>query len=1044
MKMRFIMAALTLVATLVVTASLLHAQTIDVGLSAANGNVPNVGLRPGSPDMGGKVKNVPVQQLSNRVEKLIRIVESSTLPCDTRNVVVRRLRKLDDALLSERRSAARSLVQAWRRDAWSLEAARLIGPDIGSSLQNQLSGLRDNIGYGWSEKPGPTRHWKPLPSCDSEVAGVTSSSADLVGGSYNPAITDPSSDAKAFLKMAFGTIPEIGGFLNGLVDLLWPAGSTADDNGFKELVDEATYDLVAARLQGLMSLMSSADDTGWNDQVAYWKQNCDHPPQGQPNFCTDYANNTLWDSFGRKFDAFKNEGPTFQQSGHELALLPLYAQYENLFMSLLRDGMMLHDQYWSKVSGTDTDDMAGKAMAFDLNPGACPQGTASTECRGIGYVNRIYNAGLPSSNWAARNAYIRNETLNVLDYRDIWKFMDPRAYPLGVPGGVRLTRMIYSDPVGTIQAAQHFPANVAGPLKETSLWTVRVNQAIGVSYLWIGAVQATAPPLLGPAQSGAITGYTSQSVNHAHYFNLSALGPITSVDAQVIAQFYSGTSTLIGYFPRWVQYNFATGAKYSAGDHVSGTGTCTFPLTSGCSTTIKYEGEVLATAQSVSGGYGQADTVVFGFRYPDSYNPAGEAIGVASGKCLDATSWTNGSPAMIWSCANPPSVPQIWTYDPHLQQLSFTTPSDNAKHCLDADGGGTLAGTRVIFNACDNGAVSRDTGASSQRWAIEGVSDGTARITNVKSALVVTPLNDATTDGTGLSLESYAGASSQQWQAHDPWTGEIHGIGSGRCVDVPNSSTTPGTQVQIFDCGGNAAQQWTYNPTSKALIYAMAPQLCLEARGGATTSGTAVQINTCTGAPEQQWTIQAIAESHNVGGGGVITNVKSGLVLDVSGGATANHTLLQLVASNSTEAQQWSRTSSQGGALFTVAAGKCLDLPSGTQPVIHSCYNPPMVAQTWTYHPIAQTYTITSGSTTMCLGASDAQVRVQECSGASSQQWSRDAGSYTVTNVASGLVLDLSGGATSDGTPVLLTPLNLDEIGMPLPTTTQRWVWSLD
>jgi len=1037
MKTRFMMAALMLVATLVVISPLLHAQKIDVGLSAANGNAPTVGLRPGSPDQSGKVKTVPVQQLSNRVERLIKVVEESTLPCDTRNTLVRRLRKLDDALLSERRSAARALVQAWRRDAWSLEAARLIGPDIGSSLQNQLGDLTDDIGYGWSEKPGPTRHWKPLPSCDSDAAGLSSTSDDLVGYSYNPAIMDPSADAKAFIKMALGTIPEIGGFLNGLADLLWPTGSTPDDNPWKEYVDQQTYSLVSARLGGLMSNMSSPDETGWNDELAFWTTNCKNPSKAPPNFnCTDYANNTLWGSFQSKFDNFNTERQTFQQSGHELALLPLFAQYENLYLSLLHDGMMLHDQYWSHASGIDSDDKAGNAMAYEL--------TNTNNDRGISYVNSIYNGGKPTGNWATQNAYIRDKTLNVLDYRDIWKFLDPRAYPNGVPGGAKLTRMIYSDPLGTIQAAQHFPANVAGPLKETSLWTVRISPALGVSNLWIGAVQATAPPLLGPAQSGAITGYTSQSVNHAHYFNLSALGPITSVDGQVVAEFYSGTSTLIGYFPRWVQYNFATGAKYSAGDHVSGTGTCTFPLTSGCSTTIKYEGEVLATAQSVSGGYGQADTVVFGFRYPDSYNPAGEAIGVASGKCLDATSWTNGSPAMIWSCANPPSVPQIWTYDPHLQQLSFTTPSDNAKHCLDADGGGTLAGTRVIFNACDNGAVSRDTGASSQRWAIEGVSDGTARITNVKSALVVTPLNDATTDGTGLSLESYAGASSQQWQAHDPWTGEIHGIGSGRCVDVPNSSTTPGTQVQIFDCGGNAAQQWTYNPTSKALIYAMAPQLCLEARGGATTSGTAVQINTCTGAPEQQWTIQAIAESHNVGGGGVITNVKSGLVLDVSGGATANHTLLQLVASNNTEAQQWSRTSSQGGALFTVAAGKCLDLPSGTQPVIHSCYNPPMVAQTWTYHPIAQTYTITSGSTTMCLGASDAQVRVQECSGASSQQWSRDAGSYTVTNVASGLVLDLSGGATSDGTPVLLTPLNLDEIGMPLPTTTQRWVWSLD
>jgi hypothetical protein len=117
------------------------------------------------------VKTVPVHELSSVVLSLIRTVEGSTaLACETRNSVVRRLRELDDALLLGRRSAAQALASAWRQDAWSMEAARVIGPELGSSLQNRLDRLRGKIGSGY-DRPGPTRHWKPLPSCDTSGIG---------------------------------------------------------------------------------------------------------------------------------------------------------------------------------------------------------------------------------------------------------------------------------------------------------------------------------------------------------------------------------------------------------------------------------------------------------------------------------------------------------------------------------------------------------------------------------------------------------------------------------------------------------------------------------------------------------------------------------------------------------------------------------------------------------------------------------------------------------------------------------------------------------
>jgi hypothetical protein len=244
--------------------------------------------------------------------------------------------------------------------------------------------------------------------------------------------------------------------------------------------------------------------------------------------------------------------------------------------------------------------------------------------------------------------------------------------------------------------------------------------------------------------------------------------------------------------------------------------------------------------------------------------------------------------------------------------------------------------------------------------------------------------------------------------------------------------------VQIYDCNGTLAQQWTYDPTSKALIYAKSPSMCLDARGGGTTAGTAVQIYDCNGTAAQQWTLLYSSDT--------ISNDKSGLFLDAAGGGTANGTLVQLWTGSGSQGQLWSRTSTQGGAVHAVGAGKCLHLPSwnnGTQAVIYHCYDTPL--QEWTYHRVAQTFTVNRPSGPKCLDAealvspSKAVIAViNDCTGAATQRWSLDYGKKTITNDASGesrLVLDTNG-ATADGTGLQLNPSVVDDTG-------QQWVWPL-
>jgi hypothetical protein len=1064
----------------------------------------------------GTTKTVPVQRLSSVVMSLIRTVEGSTaLACETRNSVVRRLRELDDALLSGRRSAAVALASAWRQDAWSMEAARVIGPELGSSLQNRLGRLQGKIGWGYAAKSGPTRHWAPLPSCETSDIGPASaaitsgpSAPALAGasapvvGSYNPTIEDPLSDLKIFLKIGTGllnlvniAVPGLGtvlsSLLGGAVDLLWPRGTAPDmANMFQDLVDTATYNQVSFAVNELGGHLGGSPG-GWDQNLAAWQYTCQYTYGGFDTEDCALDARELYNQWSGIYGDFLGFRTAIQKAGDQVKLLPLFAASENLFLPFLSQGVQLHEYWkadpakgWRALDNTLVDGtlvaIPLAAMDYELDPGYVDAGGKPD--RGVGYVNYIYKIGLEQQpaaskdDWGERNAWIRKQTLEVLDFRDIWKYMDPRAYPDGVPGGAKLTRMIWSDSVGQRQATPVLPTNVPGPLKELTIWTKDVT-TVGQAQdgdLVISSVQATSPPRLGPAQSGPITGTGDLLHNHAYYKSLAdaacsgtavgsgqrCAGPIISVEAgrdrrgvaydfvpsAILLRYAGGGATRAGY---WSQYQTDNDK------------------------TFQYDGEVLATVRVVSHHHWSdnvgnvADAVVFGFRFADSFAPAGQAIGSASGWCLTAPQATNGQVA-IHSCSQPLSAWQTWTYDPDLEQMSVTDPAVNpadnlngvqAKYCLDTAGGqpgdgGTAARTQVVVNPCDDGARFHDDTTdtwrtSSQRWTIAAAGANEAKITNVKSGLVLDVSQFAG------QLYAYNGTAYQKWHAHDALTGEIHGVASGKCVDVPDYSTTPGTQVQLYDCHGNAAQQWTYNPANKQLIYTAHPSLCLEVRGGG-ASGSAVQINTCNGWPRQQWTLH--------GDGSTISNVESGLVMDAKGGATTSGTLVQVWGSNGTEAQQWSRTSSQGGAVFGIGAGKCLDLPSwnnNTQAVIHSCYTPLGAAQTWIYHPIAQSFTVNSPTGPKCLDtagggtAEHTAVVINDCTGAASQRWKLDFARSTITNVnsityqpngslASAMVLAVTAAATADGATVELTQSVGANGTLLTPASNQQWVWSLN
>jgi hypothetical protein len=123
-----------------------------------------------------------------------------------------------------------------------------------------------------------------------------------------------------------------------------------------------------------------------------------------------------------------------------------------------------------------------------------------------------------------------------------------------------------------------------------------------------------------------------------------------------------------------------------------------------------------------------------------------------------------------------------------------------------------------------------------------------------------------------------------------PASGALVGSASGRCLDVPGSNTANGTQPVIWDCNGATNQRWT---TSGQTLQALGK--CLDSPTGA-AAGVKVQLWDCSGGANQRW---------NRNANGTISNVASGLCLDVKSNATAAGSLVHLWTCTAAANQVW-------------------------------------------------------------------------------------------------------------------------------------------
>lgn len=316
-------------------------------------------------------------------------------------------------------------------------------------------------------------------------------------------------DAKILVKTGVEMIPEAGEILGLFVEIFWPEDKedvwsqvkSQVEKVINDTLDVDTYNTVKGYLNGykdVINLYVSAINKN-GDAATHWL--------------------FLRDSFAKdKYD--------FQKTNYEVLLLPLFAQFVNMYLNLLRDAVTHGESIGLKPGDIEQS-------ASDLTT-LIPEFTAYVNGWTINGSNALNAKTKPDNSqcepFRTLNNYDRQLKLTVLDYRDTWPYYDTSKYPDGTQ--FVSYREIYSDPMGSCTDS----GNIVLPYPPTQL-PIKVTIWGGVR---IDAAQLTYPANGGPAgvtqtarmgnQPNTAKGYGGVSSPPAGgSFDLSPANPITQV-----------------------------------------------------------------------------------------------------------------------------------------------------------------------------------------------------------------------------------------------------------------------------------------------------------------------------------------------------------------------------------------------------------------------------------------------------------------------------------------------------------------------------------
>jgi hypothetical protein len=248
-----------------------------------------------------------------------------------------------------------------------------------------------------------------------------------VGG--DPTI-DWNDDAKIVVIAGLSKIPIVGSILGPLLAILWPATKEDVWGEVKKQVEE----VVGQKISEFNYNYVQEDINGLQRGIVIYVNIL---RTGTPN-----EKNNAWSNIRLAFAVAQDH---FQPKDTDQAvlMLPLFAQFANLYLSVLRDGL-IGGKSWN-MTDADIEQLRTDLKSAISEFVKYVQDTAET-----GYAKLKGSApqGARSCDpFKTLNTYERKMTLTALDYAVNWPNYDVAEFPNG--GYTELTRQIYSDVVGT-------------------------------------------------------------------------------------------------------------------------------------------------------------------------------------------------------------------------------------------------------------------------------------------------------------------------------------------------------------------------------------------------------------------------------------------------------------------------------------------------------------------------------------------------------------------------------------------------------------------
>lgn len=426
--------------------------------------------------------------------------------------------------------------------------------------------------------------------------------------------------------------------------------------------------------------------------------------------------------------------------------------------------------------------------------------------------------------------------------------------------------------------------------------------------------------------------------------------------------------------------------------------------------------------------YGWNDTDAQKYRFAEVGNGVYQITNVKSGKLVEIAGGATGNGGAIQQYAANGTQAQRWVAVKYGSKVALL--NSKANRAIDVPAANAVNSVKLQSYAAN--------GTNAQQWTISkaptmreyldelaskhrgDLTDGTYVVeTALQSGKVMDVSGGSTSDYGNVQLYADNGTDAQVWKVGHDSRGYVTftNANSGKVLDVNGASTASGTNVQQFASNGSWAQKWIAvcgSGGSYTIYSALARNVALDVYVASTANGANIQTYTANGTKAQQWRmtktqtlrarLNSMASSHrNDLKDGTYTfgsANKRSMVLDVSGGSSANGANVQLYQSNGTNAQRWRVTHDSKGyvTLTNVGSGKVLDV---------------------------------NGAST----ADGANVQQYASNGTWAQKWitiKNADGSYTFySGLHDRKVLDVYGGATSNGANVQLYEDN--------GTKAQRW-----